>query len=274
VVEGAAVNTAHRAAAAALMTGTQRAVWLGALATRHPAYADLRAIAAALADLTQASLGVLLEGGNAVGAYLAGAVPHRSAGGRAVAPAGKTAREMLSKPQKAYLLVGGVEPSSDALLADSAAALRGATNVVAITPYRSAELDAIATVLLPCGTYVESSGTYVNLEGTWQSFAGAAKPLGEARPAWKVLRVLGNMVGAAGFDYQSSEQVRDAVRAHCGSALGTRYTGAHVASAVAGDIRVVDVPMYDIDAIVRRSPSLHRTTEALRAPQIYAGVER
>jgi NADH-quinone oxidoreductase subunit G len=274
VVAGAAVNTAHRAAAAALMTGTQRAVWLGALATRHPAYADLRAIAAALADLAQASLGVLLEGGNAVGAYLAGAVPHRSGGGRAVAPAGKTAREMLSKPLRAYLLVGPVEPSADALFADSAAALRGATSVVAVTPYRSAELDAIATVLLPCGTYVESSGTFVNLEGTWQSFAGAAKPLGEARPAWKVLRVLGNMVGAAGFDYQSSEQVRDAVRMHCGGALGTRYSGAHVASAVAGDIRVIDVPMYDVDAIVRRSPSLHRTTEALREPQTYAGVER
>ena len=68
---------------------------------------------------------------------------------------------------------------------------------MAATPYADDTLKSVAHVLLPISTFVETSGTYVNLEGLWQSFAGAAKPLGEARPGWKVLRVLGNLAGIA-----------------------------------------------------------------------------
>ncbi len=274
VVEAATINTAHRAAAAALANGARHAVLLGALALRHPAYADLRALAAALAEHVGGTLGLLTEGGNAAGGYLAGAVPHRNAGGRAITPSGKTAREMLAKPQAAYLLVGGLEPWLDSGVADALASLRDAKSVVAVTPFTSPELESVAQVLLPSGTFVESSGTFVNWEGTWQSFAGAAKPLGEARPAWKVLRVLGNLTGAADFAFDSSDQVRDAVRRECGDAVPVPYRGAHVASAVAGDIRVPDVPMYSVDALLRRSPSLQRTPEARREPAVYVGAER
>ena len=85
----------------------------------------------------------------------------------------------------------------------------------------------MANVLLPIGTFVETSGTYVNLEGLWQSFAGAAKPLGESRPGWKVLRVLGNLAGVADFDYQSSEEVREELRALCGGVAAASYQGSH-----------------------------------------------
>ncbi len=216
LVSGAQVNTAHRAIAAAFKNGSKRAIWLGALALRHPAYADLRALAAGIAAATGASLGTLAEGGNAAGAYLAGAVPHRDPGGIKSASPGKNARELLAQPQKAYLLFGGVEPWADGLGQDAVKALAGAGFVVAATPYADETLKSVAHVLLPIGTFVESSGTYVNLEGLWQSFAGAAKPLGEARPGWKVLRVLGNLAGIADFDYQSSEEVREEVRALCG----------------------------------------------------------
>jgi NADH-quinone oxidoreductase subunit G len=274
LVGGAQVNTAHRSIATALKSGQKRAIWLGALALRHPAYADLRSLAAALAAATGASLGTLAEGANAAGAYLAGAVPHRDAAGIKPPAAGTNARELLASSQKAYLLFGGVEPWADAnastTATDALRALAGAEFVVAATPYADETLKSVAHVLLPISTFVETSGTYVNLEGLWQSFAGAAKPLGEARPGWKVLRVLGNLANVSDFDYQSSEEVREELRARCAEVAAGSYQGMHeVKSATPGDARVVDVPMYAIDAVLRRSPSLQRTREGKGAPVVY-----
>jgi len=277
VVGGAKVEERHRAAAAALASGERRAVWLGALALRHPGFADLRALAAALAQVTGASLGVLAEGANAAGAYLAGAVPHREAGGIPARAPGLTAADMLARPLKAYLLVGGVEPWVDAPESDAARALAQAALVVAITPFASERLRELAHVLLPAGTFAETSGTYVNLEGVWQSQTGAAAPVGESRPGWKILRVLGNLLGFAGFDYQSSEEVR----AELAQLIGTPtaysapgYSGTHVVAAGTRSPSapgVVDVPMYQIDALVRRAPSLQRTREGRTPAVTYTG---
>jgi NADH-quinone oxidoreductase subunit G len=269
----AQVNTAHRAIAGALKAGSRRAIWLGALAIRHPAYADLRALAAGIAQATGASLGTLAEGGNAAGAYLAGAVPHRDPAGIRSAVPGKTARDMLAAPQKAYLLFGGVEPWADGQGEQALKSLGGARFVVAATPFADEHLKSVAHVLLPISTFAETSGTYVNLEGLWQSFAGAARPLGEARPGWKVLRVLGNLTGLPDFDYQSSEEVREELRAQCGDLVAGSYQGAHEppAGQAGGDARVMDLPMYAIDAVLRRAPSLQRSREGRLAAVVYGG---
>jgi NADH-quinone oxidoreductase subunit G len=277
LVAPAQPNVAHKATAAALKSGQKRAIWLGALAIRHPAYADLRAIAAGIAQTTGATLGVLSEGANAAGAYLAGAVPHREPGGINAASTGKDARAMLAESAKAYLLFGGIEPWADALGVDALKGIGGGGFVVAATPYADDTLKNLAHVLLPISAFAETSGTYVNFEGLWQSVAGAARPLGEARPGWKVLRVLGNLAGVADFDYQSSEEVREELRALCGDVAATSYQGAHepktgAANAPRADVRVVDVPMYAIDAILRRAPSLQRTPEGKKAPVAY-GVQ-
>ncbi len=261
----ARVEDAHRAIAQVLRAGGKRAVWLGALAARHGAFADLRSLAAALAQLTGATLGRITEGGNAAGAYLAGAIPHREAGGRSVAQPGLTARAMLEQPLRAYLLFGGVEPSLDALAPESLRTLARAEFVVAVTPFASEEVQRVAHVLLPMGSFAESSGTYVNCEGLWQSQAGAAAPVGEARPGWKVLRVLGNLLGLGGFDYQSSEDVLREVRAACAAVKPAPYQGAHPVEP-GGDHEgdgapLIDVPMYQIDALVRRAPALQKTHE-------------
>jgi NADH-quinone oxidoreductase subunit G len=272
-VNGAQVDQKHRDAAAALLTGEKRAVWLGALALRHPRFADLRALAAALAQVTGASLGVLAEGANAAGAHLAGAVPHREAGGRSVSSPGLTAADMLARPLKCYLLVGGVEPWLDSPGSDAARALGQAELVVAITPFASETLRKVAHVLLPAGTFAETSGTYVNLEGVWQSQTGAAAPVGESRPGWKILRVLGNLLGLSGFDYQSSEDVRAELTALVGVPTAysrPAYSGMHAVGQEAGAQpaqNVMDVPMYQIDAVVRRAPSLQRTREG-RTPAV------
>jgi len=261
-VQQAKVGDAHRAAAAALVAGEKRAVWLGALAVRHPAYADLRALASALAEVTGASFGVLAEGGNAAGAYLAGAVPHREAGGKAAAKAGLSAADMFKSALKGYILFGGVEPWIDSVDTESSRNLAKAEFVVAVTPFANDQLKEIAHVLLPIGTFVETSGTYVNLEGIWQSQSGAALPVGESRPGWKVLRVLGNLLNLSGFEYQSSEDVREELRKLCAEIAATAYKGSHrVAPSVAAGVDVLDLSMYHVDALVRRAPSLQKTRE-------------
>jgi NADH-quinone oxidoreductase subunit G len=173
---------------------------------------------------------------------------------------------MLQRALKAYVLLGGVEPWADAMDADSIRTLGKAEFVVAITPFASDQLRKVAHVMLPMGSFLETSGTYVNLEGVWQSQAGAALPVGEARPGWKILRVLGNLLNLSGFEYQSSEDVREELRALAGAVLSMPaygYKGTYRASTsqAAGPVGVLDLPMYEIDAVVRRAPALQKTTE-------------
>jgi NADH-quinone oxidoreductase subunit G len=273
-VNAAAVTEAHSAAAQALLNGERRAVWLGALASRHRAYADIRALAAALAQVTGASFGQISEGANAAGAYLAGAVPHRGAGGEVLGQPGRNAHEMLVQPLPAYLLLGGIEPSLDTLEPESLRTLSQARCVVAVTPFASPEIQRFAHVILPMGSFAETSGTYVNCEGLWQSQAGAAQPLGESRPGWKILRVLGNFLKLSGFDYQCSEDVLAELRAACQGTAGGGYQGAHAVQHGNGDAGsdaapLLDVPMYQGDAVVRRAPSLQRTREGRTAAAQY-----
>jgi NADH-quinone oxidoreductase subunit G len=243
----------------------RKAVILGALATRNAAYADIRALAAAIASATGASFGVLSEGANAAGAYLAGAVPHREAGGVTAAKAGLSAYEMLHQKLGAYVLFGGVEPWIDALDSEVASTLKAAELVVAITPFESDQLRDIAHVMLPIGTFAETSGTYVNLEGKWQSFPGAVAPQGEARPGWKVLRVLGNLLHIPGFDYTSSEDVLKELQQLVGDSTAASYSGSHRVNGAPAAAPLVDINMYQADALVRRAPSLQKTREG-RSP--------
>jgi NADH-quinone oxidoreductase subunit G len=264
VVQGARIEAEHRALVQSLLAGERRALWLGALSARHARFIDLRSLAAALASLTGATLGRIAEGGNGVGAYLAGALPHREAGARPVASPGLNARQMLREPLRAYLLLGGIEPSIDALEPEALRTLGRSEFVVAVTPFMSEELKTVAHVMLPMGTFAETSGTFVNCEGVWQSQRGAALPVGEARPGWKVLRVLGNHMGLPGFEYQSSEEVLQEVRAACADVHPAPYQGTHVVSVAAAgaeETGLSDVPMYQVDALVRRALSLQRTRE-------------
>ena len=245
------VTAEHAQVVDSLKSSERKAIWLGALAQRHPAFGALRGLAAELASLTGASLGVLAEGANAAGAHLAGAVPDAGA---------LNAGQMLANSLQAYVLLG-VEPQADSLSATAAAALGGARFVVALTPYASDELKAVATVLLPIGSFAETSGTYVSLEGRWQSFAGAAQPVGESRPAWKVLRVLGNLLGLQGFAQNTSEDVLAEARAAADAAAPQAVPQTAVAAQVAAATAVADVPMYQIDALVRRAPALQATRD-------------
>jgi NADH-quinone oxidoreductase subunit G len=254
-------NDTQQAIVESLTAGGRRAILLGALAQRHPAYADLRAAAATLAELTGATLAILPDGGNAAGAAVAGALPHREAGGIAVQSPGLDAAAMLRRPPAACVLFGGIEPECDTAVPSAVQTLAGCGFAVAITAYATDEMKSWAKLLLPIGTFAETSGTFVNAEGRWQSFAGCIKPLGEARPGWKVLRVLGNLLALDGFDYDSSEQVRDELRRLVGADRG-RVALPLRSISTSAETAVAEVPIYGIDAVVRRSPSLQATAMA------------
>jgi len=252
------VTDQHRAVAAQLSDGERRLVLLGALAQRDGAFAQLRALAAALAQLTGAQLGYIADGGNTVAAHLAGVLPHRGVAGQSLNAAGLNAADMLAAKLKAYVLVGSIETQD--LPANAAANLRAAECVVALSSYASAK--EYADIILPIGTFAETSGTYVNLEGRWQSVPGATKPVGESRPAWKVLRVLANLLNLPEFDYVSSEQVRDELQAKTSAVKADNsYSNASAVSRNSS-IAAGEVTLYGGDAIVRRATALQLTNEA------------
>jgi NADH-quinone oxidoreductase subunit G len=265
-IVAAEVNDSHRGVAAALMNGSKRAVILGTLAQRHPAYSQLKALAVVLAELCGASAGCLTEGANSAGAYLAGAVPHRESGGAPVTAPGLSARGMLESALKAYVLFGAVDPACD--FAADPRSLGTAELVIAVTSHLPESLAASAHVVLPIGTFAETSGTFVNAEGRWQSWTGAAKLLGESRPGWKVLRVLANLLNLHGVDYVSSEEVREALKSVCGTRLEPSNGG--VGSDGGAALKVngqaatgpwVDIPPYQGDALVRGSEALSKTKD-------------
>jgi NADH-quinone oxidoreductase subunit G len=199
-----------------------------------------------------------------VGASLAGATPHRGVGGRPVARPGLAAADMIDARLRGYLFVGGIEAADLVPSSAAATAPQAADCVVALTPYASAEHLATASVILPIAAFAETSGTWVNVEGRWQSVPGAARPPGEARPAWKVLRVLGNLLGLTGFEYLSSEDVRDELRRE----LGEYTTGSASSAFAPGRLAALDVTsevgLYEVDAVVRRSAPLQQTREGRR----------
>jgi NADH-quinone oxidoreductase subunit G len=256
----ATVSDAHRTLIGALSHGARHAVILGTLAQRHPAYSQLKALSLALADMCGASLGCITEGANAAGAYLAGAVPHRNPGGAPIATAGLTARQMLDAPLKAYVLLGGIDPAND--LGVDSSALASAELVVAVTTHLPESLRGIVHVVLPIGSFAETSGTYVNAEGRWQSWAGAAKLLGESRPGWKVLRVLANLLGLHGVDYDSSDEIRDALKSLCGERIeAARAMPAAMPNGQVPTGSWVDIPPYQSDVLVRGSEALQKTKD-------------
>jgi NADH-quinone oxidoreductase subunit G len=251
-----AVSSEARAIGVSLASGANVGLFLGNAAEQHPQAAQIVLLMQTLADLLGARFGTLGAAANSVGGYLAGAVPG----------SGLDAAATLASPRKAYVLLG-TDLELDSYDAGRArAALDAAEFVVSLAMYETQGAD-YADVLLPIGPFTETSGTFVNTEGGMQSFSGVVQPLGESRPAWKVLRVLGTTLGLAGFDFDTSEQVRDAVgnQAWVDGQLSNRVEGlalATPAAAASGFERVADVPIYFADPIVRRAPSLQETADA------------
>jgi len=252
---GVEPTAAAEVIAASLLSGERKAILLGNAAEQHAEASQLFALAQALAGMTGAKLGCLMEAANSVGGYLADALPQTG---------GMNARAMLAEPRKAYIVIGA-EPEFDCAHPVAArSALEAADFVVVLSPFRHG--TPYADVLLPIGPFTETGGTFVSCEGRVQRWSGVVKPFGSARPAWKVLRVLGSMLGLPAFELESIDDVRkllppdDELPAKLGN--GTDVPIAAPTGPGKGFERVADVPIYFADPLARRAPSLQQTADA------------
>ena len=245
--------------AASLKKADNALVLLGNVAGRHEAFATVRALAASIAEAAGAKLGTLSPGANSAGLSLAGVLPD--------VKSGLHAGTMLDESLDAVVLLN-IEPDADIFsLKDAVGRLGKQEFVVALTAFDSPSLRDAADLLLPVGTFAETSGTYVNVAGTWQSFPGVANPVGQSRPAWKVLRVLGNLIEAPDFDYVTSEDVRDELTAKLGAIEPSSYSGKTRPAKLNGEDAPeaeIDVPIYSVDGLVRRATALQMTVAAKR----------
>lgn len=277
---GSSAAEVQKRIAQALRNAERAAVLVGPLVNSHPQASHLRALAAAVARSSGASYGSLSQGANAAGAWLAGVLPHRGPGGKSAPAAGLAAAEMLAAKLSAYLTLG-IEPELDcADGAQALSALGAAECVVSLTAYRTEAMMEFADVLLPTAQFAETSGTYVNLEGTWQSMTSAVTPPGEARPAWKVLRVLGNLFELKGFDYQDSAEVLKECRERVANVTPSAppqssLEPAEILDDAGAIFRIGLVPMYATDPLVRRAHALQHTADAdFRGVHINSGLAR
>ncbi len=258
-VNVATVGDSARAVADSLLAGERKAIVLGNAAAHHAEASSLLALAQWIGAQTGASVGYLTEAANTVGAQFVGALPRQG---------GQNAGQMLAGGLKAALLLN-TEPVYDSAAGEgAAAALSQADMVVTLSPFKANM--AFSDVLLPIAPFSETSGTFVNAEGRVQSFHAVVKPLGDARPAWKVLRVLGNLLGLQDMDFESSQDVlAKATGAAAGAPVAQipaeRLSNATNAAVTQGSGNVaapVVASIYQLDSLVRRATSLQLTADA------------
>ena len=249
-----------QAFAASLQSGQRKAILLGNAAAEHPQATSLLALAQWIGQQTGASVGYLTADANTVGAQLVKAQPQID---------GLNAGQMLTSTSLKAVLLLNTDPVLDAANAGAAAkALDAADMVVVLSPFKSG-LE-YADVVLPIAPFTETSGSFVNAEGRLQSFVGVVRPLAETRPAWKVLRVLGNLLSLPGLDQDSSEQVREQALGGDLTARLSNAAGAAAQPAPRGEgvERFGNLPIYAADALVRNATSLQLTTDGREAATV------
>lgn len=252
-VPGQATDAA-RALASSLLSGDQKAILLGNAAAEHPQAADLFALAQWIAANTGSSVGYLGQGGNAVGLQAVGVLPGE--GGRSVRA------QLAGDAPKAVVLLGA-DPLLDLVDAAAAAAvLKQSDMVVGLSSHRTDALLDTADVLLPIAPFTETSGSFVTADAQVQTFVGVVPPQGEARPAWKVLRVLANLLELPGFEFETTDQVRAALLPQ-GSAVNPvgSFPMPTAVGASEGLQRLAELPIYASDMLVRHAPSLAATRD-------------
>ncbi len=276
-IAGIDVDASARQIAESLLIGDSKAILLGNFVQHSPARSRIHALAQMLAGIVGSPIGMLGDGANSVGGYLCGAVPTAE-------PSGYNAREMIENPLKAYLLLHTEVELDTSLPRLATAAMHSAELVVAMSPFRHRALD-YAQVLLPVAPFSETAGTFVNIEGRTQQFQGVVPPLGQTRPAWKVLRVLGNLLRLDGFGFETVDDVREEINTFAGdptdrldNTLAVAVIDAAVEATTAIDNvvdsaidpvverttveRIGEAQIYQVDGIVRRAPALQQTRDA------------
>jgi len=256
-------DESHEKIASALQTAESASVLIGLAAMNDGNFAALRSLAGLISELTGARLGYLPHGGNGAGAWLAGAVPHREVGGKAAANPGRNVAQMVDGSLQAFLLLN-VEAECDCgshreqILAN----LAKAGFVASLTPFVTDTMRDYADVLLPVSPFTETAGSFINVEGRLQSIEGVVAPLGESRPAWKVLRVLGNLFELPGFEQNNAEEIRNEWLAAAGDLQPDNKTSWQCPESLAAVPAELGPTPYAGDGIVRRADSLQAVGNA------------
>jgi NADH-quinone oxidoreductase subunit G len=241
------------------------AIVTGAILENHPDAALLRTLLHAIENLSGVRIIRFTTGANSAGANLAGMLPHRTGAGKEVIPPGLDAQAMLENILKGYLLLA-VEPGFDfANPYRARQSMLGAEFVVMLTAFHHESMQDYADVILPIAPYAETSGTYINVDNNWQTVKGAYSPYQEARPAWKILRVLANLLQFTGFDYTSSEEVLEEIRSLHAMRAEIKYQPFYPESLPINNqplIRVGEWPLYRSDPIVRNAEALQNCAAA------------
>ena len=260
--QGVEVADTHKQIAESLLSGQSASIMMGEAAINDTQFSAIRSIATLIAELSDSRPGYLPAGGNGAGAWQAGALPHRKAGGRPASVNGKNIAQMLQSDMKAYLLLN-TEPEADCADAGAAReAMEKAQFVVSLSPYSSAAVLAYADVILPVAPFTETSGTFVNAEGRWQSFEGVVPPLGDSRPAWKVLRVLGNLFNCDGFDFVESSEVLAELSTAAGDISLDNSISWRCPESLGSAAEYSKPAAYAGDGIVRRAESLQAVAQS------------
>ena len=243
-----------QAIAKSLLGGDRKAVLLGNAAAHHANASSLLSLAKWIADQTGATYGYLTEAANTVGAQWAKAEPQTG---------GLNAAQMLAGGLKAVLLLNTEPVEDSAAGAKAESALAAMQMVVTLSPFKTNL--SFSDVLLPIAPFTETSGSFVNAEGRLQSFHAVVKPLAETRPAWKVLRVLANMLGLPQLAFETSQDVLKQIV----------DTPLNLSNACSSEVRLADnadtpcvASIYQLDGLVRRAPSLQLTADARNAVAI------
>ncbi len=264
LLNGVKPTSAAEALAGQLIRAARATLFVGALVDHHPQAATIRALVRFIASLSNNYI-VILPTANDNGLTLAGAMPYLTE------QKGLNTDAMMAQSLRAYLLLG-TEPELDcANQSEALDSLKQADFVVTLNCFMTDAMRAYANVILPIASFAETSGTYVNVDQLWQSFTGAVSPVGESRPAWKVLRVLGNLAEVDGFDFVSSEDVRDAVQTdieNTAAVVKQTFVPAtlKMPKMTKSDlIWIAEVPSYQTDSFTRRSDALQATPENQRA---------
>ncbi|MGB0495751.1 MAG: NADH-quinone oxidoreductase subunit NuoG [Kangiellaceae bacterium] len=254
----------HSEIAKTLIDGENSCVLVGVYAQEHPQAEIINWLAEQVAEVTDSCWGYMTQGCNAAGNKMAGAIPnHIEVSGRGTD--GKNAKQMIHDGLKGYLL-HNCEPDVESIWADKALkSFKEAECVIALTSYADGRISEYATVMLPIAGCFETSGTYINVEGHWQSFAAAVSAPGESRPAWKVLRVLGNILELKDFEYESSTQICEELREkfeQVGEKKVARKTPSPLTVANELDTSRDSLGLYRVDPMVRRASALQKTPNA------------
>ena len=266
IIDGVSASIDAQQIFNSLKFGQQSCVMLGGIAESHPQASTIRALSNFIARETNSSFALLARSGNTAGAWLAGALPHRMHAGKTTQKPGLNALEMISSPRKAYVLFN-LESEFDFTNASAALeAMQAADFVIVCSPYINDQILEYADVVLPIATFAETDGTFVNNEGRWQSVAKAVAAPGDARPGWKVLRVLANKLGFDQIQYQTSEEIRDELKKEFDNDLefNSDLKDFHHVKTSTDEkriYRVSDSPVYAVDNIVRRAASLQQAVE-------------